>query len=285
MRRVVMLLTCLAGWAVVAAQAPDAPQSGGDPAQVFEVASIKPRVGERALSGRTPPDRFHSPDTTLRDLIRFAYFLPDFKVAGGPDWMASDRFEVNAKAAAPPTRTAMRLMVQQLLRERFALRTHTETREFATYDLVLARGDRRLGPKMRPAAFDCEPVYAADRPLREAGVDETTVQRCATRIGLGAGVITQSSTGMSLSRLVTLLENRLGRAVVDKTGLAGSFDIELTFSDEGLDGPSSLLAGATRKEGPAIFTALQEQLGLRLVSSRGPVEILVIDRAERPTLD
>ena len=97
--------------------------------------------------------------------------------------------------------------------------------------------------------------------------------------------MTETSTGRSLGGLVTSLQNRLGRAVVDKTGLAGSFDIELTFSDEGLAGPSALLAGATRREGPAIFTALQEQLGLRLESSRGPVDVLVIDGAERPTPD
>ena len=285
MRRIVTLLTCLAATAMVTAQAPVPPPSAQVPAPAFEVASIKPRVGERALSGPTPPDRFHSPDTTLRDLIRFAYFLPEFQVAGGPDWIASDRFEVNAKAAAAPTRTAMRLMVQRLLRERFALKVHTETRELPTYELVVARADGRLGPNMRRAAFDCEPFYAADRPLREAGVDEANVKRCSTRMSFGAGVMTESFTGMSLNRLVTSLQNRLARAVVDKTGLAGSFDVELRFSDEGLAGVPALLPGATRREGPAIFTALQEQLGLRLESSRGPVEVLVVDSAERPTPD
>ena len=111
----------------------------------FEVASIKPRVGEPSLRTASSPDSFTHPDATLLDLIAYAHDLQDFQVLDGPGWIRTSRYEVSAKARAVPSEANMRLMVRRLLGDRFGLRTHGETREMAVYRMVAARPDGRLG--------------------------------------------------------------------------------------------------------------------------------------------
>ena len=259
-----------------------AQERGGEPA--FEVVSIKPNPGERVVRAPGAPDRFVA-EMTLRDLIRLAWELPGFRIAGTPSWAASERFVVNAKAPKPLAPGEAPLMVQRMLRERFALRTHVESRDMDGYELVLARGDRRLGPSLKPAELDCEPFLTGRRPMKESGVDDNGRLRCAPRVGTVGSVVTQHLTGANLSRLITSLENLVGRSVVDRTGLQGSFDLELTFSIDGLTVANRPPPAAGSPEGPAVFTALEEQLGLRLAPARARVEVLVIDAVERPTPD
>ena len=140
--------------------------------QSFEVVSIKPRVGEPALGrGAGAPDRYENPDATLHFLIRVAHDLFDYQVVGGPDWVRSKRWEVSAKAPAPVNRVVIRTLLRKLLEDRFALKAHLETREMPTYELVMARSDRRLGPKIKPAAIDCTPFLNGLRPQQEAPRD------------------------------------------------------------------------------------------------------------------
>jgi uncharacterized protein (TIGR03435 family) len=255
----------------------------------FEVASIKPRSGARILSTASRPDRFTHPDATLIDLMRYAYNVQAFQIEGGPGWMRSSRFEVNAKAATVPSVDGMRALVRRLLADRFMLRTRTDTREMPMYELVVARRDGALGEKLRRSTFDCEAVISSGTATAEDLV------RCDLRFrpkmvqARGGRPAIESMTlmlqGVRLSRLATLLQNEVERVIVDKTGLDGTWDLEVEFAQQGrrpagLPGPPS-----PPPDGPPLMTAIQEQLGLKLESVRGPVPILVIDSAELPTPD
>jgi uncharacterized protein (TIGR03435 family) len=248
----------------------------------FEVASIKPVVGDPPLGGGgSSPDRYDDPDTTLHFLIRVAYDLFDYQVVGGPGWVDSKRWAISAKAPGPVNRVVMRSLLRKLLEDRFALKAHLETRELPTYELVMARTDRRLGPKIKPAAVDCTPFLSGQRPQQNAPRDpENGFSLCSSGASMSGGMITPRLNGQPLSELIRTLEATLQRRVVDKTGLAGNYDVELTYLDERFQ-----RQGADASGGPALFTALQEQLGMRLESSRGPVDVLVVDSASEPTAD
>lgn len=249
------------------------------PPQMFEVASIKPVVGEPPLGGGSDaPDRYDDPDTTLHFLIRVAYDLFDYQVVGGPDWIDARRWAVSAKAPAPMSRAAMRPLMRKLLEDRFALKAHLETRDMPVYELVMARSDRRLGPKIKPAAVDCTPFLSGQRPMaespRQPGVP---VEVCSVGASIApGGVLTPRLNGQPLSGLIEQLEASLQRRVIDKTGLTGLYDIALSYVDD------RFAAGVSAADGPALFTALQEQLGMKLESARGPVEVLVVDSAMEP---
>jgi uncharacterized protein (TIGR03435 family) len=277
MIRAALILMFVGGVVGASAQAPDA-------GPAFEVASIKPASNEPPLPfGQLSPDRFYRGTVTIRNLINYAYGMQDFRIVGGPAWAASERWQVSAKAvtAVPPSQMAK--LVQQLLADRFAMKAHTETRDLPIYVLVPARGDDRFGPQMNAAEFDCEPFLTGERRTVDAPVDqETGFSRCATRIGIGGGVRTVRYRGVTSSRLASFLSTAVNRVIVDKTGLRGSHDVDLTFQDDtAFIGPGS----RRQREAPSLFTALQEQLGLKLEPSRGPVDVLVIDSVERPTPD
>jgi uncharacterized protein (TIGR03435 family) len=260
----------------------------------FEVASIKPRTGARAASGASTPDRFVRTDITLRDLIRFAFNVQEFQIEGGPGWIASSRFDVNARAStAPSGPDGMRALVRRLLDDRFTLRARVESREMAIYELIVAH-DGRPGEKLRRSSIDCEAIVASGA----APVED--LARCDLRFrpemtqGSGGPPSISSMTlmlqGVRLSRLAALLPNEVERIVIDRTGLDGTFDVELEFVPQGrrpagLPGPPSPAAGGPTSDGPSLGTALQEQLGLRLESGRGPVPVVVIESAELPTPD
>ena len=250
----------------------------------FEVASIKPRTGERVTGGTTTPDRFARADTTLRDLIRYAYDLPDFQIEGGPAWVASTRFEVSAKAARTPSGPdGMRALVRRLLEDRFTLKTRVEPRELQVFELVVARRDRKLGEKLRPSTLDCETTPADPRCRTRFNA---TMTKATGNQPPGIYSMTLMLEGATMARLAGLLQNEVRRAIVDKTGLTGTFDVELEFAPQG-PRPAGLPPGPAPppSDGPPLLTAIQEQLGLRLESSRGPVPVLIIERAELPTSD
>jgi uncharacterized protein (TIGR03435 family) len=295
--------------AALRAQAPASPPA-------FEVASIKPNKSGsgRVAIGFQPGGRFTATGITVRNLIAMAYGtpqpLPAFQIMGGPDWVDSARFDIIAKAEGDPQpgpNGPLPLMMRTLLADRFKLVLHTETRDLPIYALGKAREDGRLGPQLRPAAVDCAAARGrggAPPPAgppggggagRAAGPDpqgsaSSTVPVCRVMVGpanIAAG-------GVSVTQLATLLAGRVNRIVVDRTGLAGSFDIELAWTPDqmpqGRPGGFAPPPGAPPlppidPDGPSLFTAVQEQLGLKLESTRGPVEVFVIDSIEPPTED
>lgn len=276
-----------------------ASQPGTEP--VFEVASIKANKTDAPGGSLVmPPGRFAATNIPLKVLITNAYQLSFFQVVGGPDWVSTDRFDIAAKApdGAPPEQT--RAMLRTLLKDRFKLAVHMETRDTPIYALVNARADNRLGPNLKPSTTDCGPI----RAQRAAAIAEVARARggrvpvppppgpnepvvCQMRVsGRGGSTLTYRAGNVTMSALANALRPYAGREVVDRTGLTGEFDFDLQFSPPPTTG--SVDAGipvAPLDEAASVFTALQEQLGLKLESTRGPVELMVIDSAERPAGD
>jgi bla regulator protein blaR1 len=229
--------------------------------QAFEVASIKPtaETGRGMSLNRSPGGRFTTMNASLEMLMEFAYDVRAHQISGGPKWLESDGFDIVAKAdnENPPTED-LRAMVRKLLEDRFKLAIHRETKELSKYSLVVGKG----GPKLQPS-----------------GKDETRIS--------GGGKGRTNYEKASMATLAWNLSQRLGRTVVDRTGLKGDFDFALEWAP-GEDEPRKKINGvevppAADISGPSVFTALQEQLGLKLESTKGPVEVVVIDRVERPS--
>ena len=215
-------------------------------------------------------------------LVQYAYGMQEFQVIGGPDWVRSNRYEVSAKAESATTNERMMQMVKRTLAERFGLQTHTETREQNTYALVTARQDRRLGERMRPSSIDCAPIIDAGKvvPPKPGGPPA----QCFWFVAMMNGANRMRVDGIRLPRFATFLEAATLRKVVDKTGLTETYDIDLEFLPDRGFVPAPPPPGVTQtSETPSLLTALQDQLGLKLESGRGPVDVIVIDSAQLPT--
>ena len=255
----------------------------------FEVASVKPnKSGDgRVMLGLQPGGRFNATNVPLRLLLRQAFNVQEFQIVGGPDWLGSDRFDVVAKAPEGEfTADRMRPMLRSLLAERFQLAVHNETREMPVYVLAKARADGKLGPNMTPAAVDCAAVMRGRRAGGPPPAPSQPGQKVECGFMIGPGRM--NAGGMPMTNLAQSLSPLVGRIVLDKTELTGDYDFELTYSPEGLAGLPPLLNGApppVDPNAPTIFTALQEQLGLKLDSRQGPVDVIVIDRVEQPVAD
>jgi uncharacterized protein (TIGR03435 family) len=237
----------------------------------FEVASIKPnKSGGTSSSTSGRAGSFTASNVTARQLIIYAYRLRPFQFAGGPGWISSDRFDIQARSAenAKPDNPAM---TRALLRDRFRLVAHTETRQEQIYALVLARADGRLGPQLTASTRNCDPAQPG------------AASPCGTNTTVNDTVGRMTGTGQSIESLVNTLGGfGLSRMVLDRTGLKGQFDFELRWTPDNLRAPAGQ---AQANDAPSIFAALQEQLGLRLESQRGPVEFLVVDSIQPPTPD
>jgi uncharacterized protein (TIGR03435 family) len=255
----------------------------------FEVASVKasPQPEPNPFGfpvGATirmlPGGRFTATQATLRDLIRRAYDLQDVRIAGGPDWGTRNRFDVVAAAgaAAGATEALMQQMLRSLLSERFQLRVRTETREIPVYDLVSARRDASLGPQLRTSTIDCAALRLKRGPGGLAPPDGSE-PLCQTSFRVGSGTMTIGFQGETSADLARRVIPERDRPLVDKTGLTGTFDGELTFAPEPLPGFPRLPGS---ENGISVFTALQEQWGLKLEPARGSVEVLVIESAQLP---
>lgn len=262
--------------------------AAGAQAPAFEVASIKPN--KSVLGGKLgmgfQPGRLTARNYTLHELIEAAYGLRRQQIAGGPRWMDTDRFDVDAKGEfgleaflpgddhSPATAY---VMLQTLLRDRFMLAAHMEARVLPVYALALARRDGRLGPKLHRSDVDCGVArqVKGERPMIEGKGPP-----CA--FGPYPGRLVGRAVAMpDVARVLTSFVDRI---VVDVTGLSGNFDLELEAADVRPPGPLGPSARPSDTD-QSIFSALPEQLGLKLVSTRAPVDVLVIDRAERPTQD
>jgi len=268
----VVLFAVASAAAVVAAQK-----------MAFEVASVKPQtriqIGVPQMHYGT---RFREPNQTVQGVIEFAYNLSSVRIVGGPRWIRSDLWTIDARTSAAVDVDEMRLMVRQLLAERFRLNARFETRELPIYEMRLARQDGALGPNAKPAA-NCEPIGTRSR--EELRVVGTKACGLSALVG-GAGFARVAFRGAPLSALGEHLESALKRVVRDRTGLNIKLDLELTYASEtGLPPPESLSAVALLPEAPPLSTALREQLGLRLETASGPVEVLVIESVERPMPD
>ena len=266
-----------------------------DRSRRFEVASVKPnRSGDLAIRIDLPaPDRFTATNVPLRELIRFAYDVQDARLQGGEDWIRTERFDVVAKAdhdlpawgpGGPPAETLG--MLKTLLAERFALAVHQETRLMPVFALVKAKSSGQLGPELRPSALDCDSAaQAAQRQQSPAAPGNAAQPTCGMRIAPGQMVI----GGTPLSQFATVLSQFVQRIVIDRTGLAGPFDLHLSWAPQRLPQgdppPGAPALPPVDPNGASIFAALQEQLGLKLESDQAPLDVIVIDRVNRPTPD
>jgi uncharacterized protein (TIGR03435 family) len=251
----------------------------------FDVASIKLHKNG-AFVGLTvdalPGGRLTAQYATVRLLMQKAYGVKSFQIVGGPDWIDTDGYTVEAKAEGNPSQSQVWMMLQSLLEDRFQLKIHRESRELPAYALTVAKKGFKLEP---PKEGDCPPENSS-APGQSAGIPcgvaVTMLNGPAPRI-LGRDI--------SMANLTQALTNILGRTVIDKTGFAAKFDVRLEFArDEELAGLLSNSSQVRSQEpGPddagnqSILVAIQEQLGLKLEPAKGPGEVIVIDHLERPT--
>ena len=231
----------------------------------FEVASVKPNasIGQNMSLNRKPDGGIEAVNATLRTLITFAYDVRDYQISGGPAWLDTDRYDVVARAPADAKRPdpnnffdnsatgEIKLRTRALLEERFKLAVHDESKEMPVYALVVDKG----GPKLTPWKESDGPGPSMRGEYTKITCRKYTMQRFADAI----------------------LSTRMGRTVLEKTGIEGEFTIVITFE------PDRPVAAPATPGGPTFLEALREQLGLKLESTRGPVETLVVDHAEMPT--
>jgi uncharacterized protein (TIGR03435 family) len=270
------VIACLVVMVAVAAALPIAQE----PRSIkFDVTSVKRSRGDAAEDWVTSPGQIRITNYPLWLVIQTAAQIsPDFLIA--PDWTRTERYDINARippGVTPSPATTMSLF-GSLLEDRFKMAAHRETREIPIYNLVLVRNNGEIPPGLKRAPAEC-PADARLRP------DQPPV--CNTRAAAGE----YSSGNMPMGQLARFLGIRAGRQVVDRTGLTGNFAFSLTYAPEA-PSPNARLLGAPDTPAappdpnrPALSTALQEQLGLRLEPARGPVEFFVVDRIERPTED
>jgi uncharacterized protein (TIGR03435 family) len=239
-----------------------------DPPLAFDVAAIHENKADNSgrshIVSSSHDSRFTAINVTLKALIQWAYAMPDMRILGGPAWLNSTRFNIEAKGDSAADdqlshsadgRAEKQKMLQALLADRFKLAAHQESRKLPVFALVVAS----KGPRFQPSQVN------------------------GTTINAHRGEIDVSGSDNTLTLLADALSRQLGRVVVDETGLKGRYDLTLKFTPD-TDAARAGASGATPESAfPSIFTAIQEQLGLKLVSRKGPVPVLVIDGAEMPS--
>ena len=253
--------------------------SAQDNAPAFEVVSVKPNASGDANSTSIvlPGARYTATNATLRMLIKTAYQVHDDQIASGPGWMNTDRFDVTARGAGNPAPAEFvnqaRLMLRAALADRFQLMLRRETREIAVYTLMPARRDGRFGPQFRRADETCS---GPSTPLPVASDAPEPIPDLPCDGGFSrAGHI--GARARDFSTLLRSLSTWTDRVLIDRTELSGRFDWDLQWTPE-----SSSPEVGTDADRLPLVTALREQLGMRLEAQRSAVEVLVVDRAERP---
>jgi uncharacterized protein (TIGR03435 family) len=228
-------------------------------------------IVKHVASSTLPGGSFRATNISLRLLILEAYRLKGFQLVGGPNWLNDVRFDIVARAPENTPQEQTMAMLRALLAERFKLVAHIETKDQPVYALLTVRADKRLGAKIKPSNLDCS--------------GEPRSQGCGMNTNTTSASGLMKGGGRSLADLATALGNFVvNRAIIDRTGLIGAYDFELSWTPDNLQPASPGGAGAANpNDAPSIFTALQEQLGLKLEPQRGPVEFLVIDSVEQPT--
>jgi uncharacterized protein (TIGR03435 family) len=271
---------------LVSAQSADTPQP-----LVYEAASVKPNKdgpGESYIR-RQPGGRLNAVNFPLRALITFAYQIQGFQLVNAPAWLADERFDIVAKLPGDPPPVPPgsgpdphMVAMRTLLAERFGLKVHRDTQQLDIYALVKARADGTLGPALKPSSDECERVMKAVVNGAPAPTGPSAPM-CGMRQNFGR----MQMGGFPLSQFASSLSGQVGRYVVDRTGLTGPYDFVMTFAPEPPRGPlpPGVELPPVDPNAPSLFTAIQEQLGLRLEATKGPVEVLVVDSVDRPISD
>jgi uncharacterized protein (TIGR03435 family) len=261
-------------------QNPDSP-----PRPAFEVATIKPAAPDaRGRYFRPGPGGGISiTNMPLKDMIEFAWSVQPFQVSGGPGWIDSTPYDIVAKPETRASQSELPVMLQALLADRFQLRVRHEKKEMPIYALVLARKDGKLGPDLvetkEGSCQQFDPTHPPPPPQPGAAPPRMCGQMMVSPIAL-------TVISHTISDLTPLLSRLLGRTVVDETGLKGNFDINLAVTPDAFRAPSPQSPGDnsnTDSAAPSVFTAFQERLGLKFESKKGPVEMIVIEKVEKPS--
>jgi len=244
----------------------------------FDAVSIKRNTSgaQTASLGLPNGTAFNMTNVPMRGAISMAYPVKNPEIVGAPDWLRTERYDIVAKAAGTPTDADVKAMLQTMLRERLKLDAHVEAREIPVYALVVSRPNH---PGLKPFTLDCDAIRAA-REAADRGRAPNPVPpgpNGAAPCGFTWSTAIYSG-GITMELLANEINSVAGRVVIDRTGLAGRYEFTLRFAR-----PGSNANGAD--DPPTIFTALQEQLGLRLEPTRAAIDTLVIDHIERPTED
>jgi len=258
----------------------------------FEAAAIKPDLEQGFMAVRPLPGRLVA-TASVRLLMQNAYTVPAFQIEGGPAWIDTEQYAVDAKAGDNVSRAQIFLMLRSLLEERFQLKTHRETRELPVYTLVTARSGLRVpSPKeggCESPALNAPPEWAEGRMegrMSPPEGGELPSPRCGSvNVMLAPSGARMQGGRIPMPEFVRVLSAVLGRTVIDKSGFTGLFDVRLDFlPDETTPALPALPPGpAPLDSSPSILAALQQQLGLRLEPSKGPVEVIVVDQVARPS--
>jgi bla regulator protein blaR1 len=292
-----LTVIALAAAGLCAAQPPDQPAAASAAPMKFEVASIKPSApGQRFIRVEIQPGgRLTCQNVPAKWLIEQAYGIKDFQLSGAPGWIGSDHYDINAEAdtsAAYLPKEQIQAMVRSLLADRFALKTHTETKEMSVYALVVGKNgpkfheSAKVAPEPGPDGGGPGGPGAGGPPDGPPNGPKRLGRRGGAMMRMGRGEI--SAQQISMTVFATQLSQMLGRSVIDKTGLTGKYDLKLHWTPEegefaGPKEPGPDAPPPADPNGPSIYTALQEQLGLKLEGRKGPVEIVVIDHIEKPS--
>jgi uncharacterized protein (TIGR03435 family) len=241
-------------------------QTSAEEKPSFEVASIKANNSHSPTDSTSYGTHFIATNVKLKELILNAYHVLDFQLVGGPDWINSNTVRFDIEATTDSIRThdseVIMAMVRSLLEDRFQLKVHRENRELSVFNLIAGKRGHKLQPTVE------------GRP----GPD-----------GLGPGSshnggsprgIELSASGATIDHLIDMLASRIGRPIIDKTDLTGKYDFALKFAPYNINAPPP-----ADPVGPDVFTAIQEQLGLKLEAGKGSVQVLVIDNVQKPTVN
>jgi uncharacterized protein (TIGR03435 family) len=263
------------------------PQTEPSARPAFDVASIKPappggsEIGYRfEPGGRTVVSHF-----SLGSLMLVGWHILPFQIVGGPTWLYSERYDIEAKAAGNPDSDQSRAMLQSLLAERFHLVLHRETRELPMYALVTAKkGARPAAGLVRTKEGDCTPPSQNfPQPPLDAGKPAyCIVKQQLRRQDNGTPSMQLRGYGVTVSMLARSLASTVYQQVEDDTGIVGSYDVSMDYAPYN-ENDNDLLTPKPDTGVPSLFTAMQEQLGLKLEARKGPIEVFVIDRAEKPS--
>ena len=269
-----IVVISITAWSTLAAQAPTL-----EPRLSFEVASVKVDNSQTRTPMQWQPGGHFVGSVAAISFISIGYQVPVYRIEGLPDWARTRRFLVNAQANHQPEVEERPAYYRGLLVDRFHFTAHIERREMDVFTLTLARSDGTLGPGLRRSDVNCDEVIAEARKRNLAGERPAPLQPGARPTCGAVGGVSAITTGATeLAVLVNMLAGALGRPVIDKTGLTGRFDIDFQSAPPNGVGDGSALAAL-----PPVSTALDDQLGLKLQSGRGAVEVLVIDHLEMPS--
>jgi uncharacterized protein (TIGR03435 family) len=247
----------------------------------FDVVSVKLNNSPNAQQSlRVTPGRASATNIPLRTIIQFAFQAQKHELVNAPAWIDVERFDILATAPPSSSIEQMRVMLRNMLVYRFKLVARKEKREIPIYALVLSRRDGKVGPNMKASEVDCTANASRGIDQIQTARPVDPEKRCQILPMFGEGRFI--GRGLHMENIASALNNLVDRPIFDKTGLSGPFEFDLKWTPDAL---AQVNTGTADVNGPSLFTAMQEQLGLKLDSQRDQADVLVIDRVERPTPD